>query len=282
MSNASHPSPLHHEARRAADEFSDVDVLRGMLGASNDACWCMEFGTPVDLTLSDDDVARQIFGNDPYWRLCNAAMERLYQLPAGQSLSERPVREVFPENDSNLEFVRNLIANGFEVDAAPALDRGYDGVEIYVENDVRAHIADGKLYRMFGVVRNVGKHRRREQALEDRLDALQSMIWAIPAPFLAVDAVGEIEVVNAAGAHYLGAAPEALLGQAFGSVLPDAAPRAEVLEAMNKVRTLAIPITERFAGVVAGAAWQFTPYEASGGTGCLVMLLPEMVAEVRS
>jgi len=209
-------------------------------------------------------------------------MERLYQLPPDQKLSERPVREVFPENDSNLEFLRNLIANGFEVDAAPALDRGYDGVEIYVENDVRAHIANGKLYRMFGVVRNVGKHRRRERALEDRLDALQSMIWAIPVPFLAVDAAGLIEVVNEAGAVGLGAAREALLGQPLESVLPAATPRAEVLEAMSKVRTLAIPIAERFSGAVAGAVWQFRPYETPGGTGCLVMILPEKMAEVRS
>ncbi|WP_417808319.1 PAS domain-containing protein [Thioclava sp.] len=282
MNKKPHPSPKRHAPQRATDKFSDVDVLRGMLGASNDACWCMEFGTPVDLTLSDDDVARQIFGNDPYWRLCNAAMERLYQVPAGQKLSERPVREVFPENSSNLEFVRNLIANGFEVDAAPALDRGYDGVEIYVENDVRAHIAEGKLYRMFGVVRNVGKHRRRERELESRLDALQSMIWAIPAPFLAVDAAGMIEVVNAAGALCLGALPEALLGQSLDSVLPTDAPQANVLHAMSKVRTLAIPIAERFSGAVAGGTWHFTPYEAPGGTGCLVMILPEMVTEVCS
>lgn len=166
-------------------DVSKVDVLRGMLAASNDACWCMEFAKPVDLTTPDHEVVRQVFENGPVWRYCNAAMERLYQLPAGQDMNARPVHEIFPNNPSNQDFIHNLIVNGFEVDGAPALDRNYTGMEIYVENDVRAHISNGKLYRMFGTVRNVGKHRRREQALKDQLAAAEGMIAALPNPFLA-------------------------------------------------------------------------------------------------
>ncbi|MGY9047933.1 MAG: PAS domain-containing protein [Rhodobacterales bacterium] len=220
---------------------------------------------------------RQIFDNDPVWRLCNPAMERLYHLPAGQSMNDRPVNEIFPENASNRDFVRTLIANGFEVDAAPALDRGYDGVEIYVENDVRAHIAEGTLYRMFGTVRNVAKHRRRELALEMQLVALTCMISAIPTPFIAVDAVGVIETVNDAGAAWLRGNAEAFVGQSLESVLQNDALQADVLRAMRKVRALAIPITERLYNAEVSSLWQFAPRETPGGTGCIVMILPDPI-----
>ena len=159
---------------------TDLGVLAGILDASSDACWCMEFTGPVDLTAPDHEVVRQVFLNDPRWRFCNAAMARLYLLPPDRVFDDQPVSDIFPRNRQNEEFVLNLISNGFEVDAAPALDRRYDGVQIYVENDVRAHIEDGRLIRMFGVVRDVGKHRHREEALKAERDVALAMLAAQP------------------------------------------------------------------------------------------------------
>ncbi len=266
----------HREA--GALGVSEVDVLRGMLAASNDACWCMEFAKPVDLTAPNHEVVRQIFENGPVWRYCNAAMERLYQLPAGQDMNARPVHEIFPNNPSNQDFIHNLIANGFEVDGAPALDRDYTGMEIYVENDVRAHISDGKLYRMFGTVRNVGKHRRREQALKDQLAAAEGMIAALPNPFLAIDSLGTIEAVNPAGEGWLGQSSEVLLGRSFEAVLQETQAcqaNPELSAAMGKVQSLAIPIRVLCSDGQADAVWQIAPRETPSGTGFGVMITTE-------
>lgn len=263
-----------------AREEADLVILRGMLAASNDACWCMEFTEPIDLTAADHEVVRRVFENGPVWRHCNAAMERLYQLPLGQDMNDRPVHEVFPDNPNNREFVRNLIANGFEVDGAPALDRRYDGLEIYVENDVRAHISNGKLYRMFGTVRNVTKHRRREQALADKLATLNGMVAAIPNPFLAIDPFGVIEAVNSAAEAWLECKAEALIGQSLdamlqgvhlGGLLPD------LENAVTKVQSLAIAMTLRFAGQMPDSVWQIAPRETPAGTGYIVMIIPDNV-----
>lgn len=264
-----------------APEVSDADVLNEMLAASNDACWCMEFDEPVDLTTPDREVVRQIFENGPVWRHCNAAMGRLYQLPAGQDMNARPVHEVFPDNPNNRAFVRNLISNGFEVDGAPALDRRYDGLEIYVENDVRAHIANGKLFRMFGTVRNVGKHRRRENALKDQLVAAQGIIAALPNPLIAIDALGNIETTNRAAERWFEQGAEALIGQAFeGAVEPPpiGANLSQLAVAMNKARALAIPVALKFAGRPAGTVWQIAPRETPVGTGLVVMIVPDDAA----
>lgn len=267
-------------ALNAASDVSTEDILRGMLAASNDACWCMEFDPPVDVTADDHQVVHQIFTNGPVWRHCNAAMERLYRLPPGQDMNRRPVHEIFPDNPNNRDFLLNLIANGFEVDGSPALDRRYDGLEIYVENDVRAHIANGKLYRMFGTVRNVAKHRRREQALSDQLAALEYAVAAMPSPFLTVDASGDIETLNAAAVARFGSGCE---GQSFNALIRNTCPAAvlpKLSKAIAKVRSLGVSMTFRIATAMPDTVWQVAPRETATGTGFVVLLLPNDVMEV--
>jgi len=194
------------------DAAAENAILKGMVAASTDACWCMEFGEPVDLTAPDREVIRQIFENDPYWRFCNEAMARLYRLPAHLDLNDRPVREIFPRNKQNESFVENLLRSGFEVDAAPALDSRYDGSELYVENDVRAHIEDGRLIRIFGVVRDVSKHRRREIDLKERLLRIRGMLSALPDALVAFDENLAVLAANPAAGLLFGSDTETLPG----------------------------------------------------------------------
>ncbi|MGC1488195.1 MAG: PAS domain-containing protein [Albidovulum sp.] len=262
---------------RDAASDTELAVLSGMLAASNDACWCMEFGLPVDLATPDAEVERQIFENDPVWRHCNQAMARLYHLPAGADMNARPVHEIFPRNRQNEDFIRNLIASGFEVDAAPALDRRYDGMEIYVENDVRAHIVDGMLLRMFGTVRNVAKHRRREAALQDRLKMLEGLIAAIPVPVLAIDPSGIVEEVNVAAARWLGRKSDLLLGHTLEESLNDTAfsrslPAAS--NALHQAATLGVTATFQAPEDNPTTVWHVEPRETGAGTGFVVLITP--------
>lgn len=280
MHDVSLPTKDAEKSRADTPQFSTEDVLLGMLNASNDACWCIEFRQPVNLMAGAHQIVSQIFANGPVWRHCNAAMERLYHLPAGENMNTRPVHEIFPDNSSNRDFLLNLIANGFEVDGAPALDRRYDGLEIYVENDVRAHIAGGKLYRMFGTVRNVGKQRRLERALVDQMVALEAMITALPNPFIAVDAFEIIEAFNPATEARFG---QIVAGQSFDALLAYMGVdqlQPEIAKVIARVRTLGIPMTFRFAKVMADTVWQIAPRETVLGTGFILQLLPGDVMEI--
>ncbi|WP_163268493.1 PAS domain-containing protein [Chelativorans alearense] len=190
----------------------DAEILEGIIAASNDACWCMEFGEPVDLTAPDHEIVRQVFENDPHWRFTNPAMARLYLLDPGVDFKSRPTSEIFPRNAQNEEFVLRLIANGFEVDAAPALDTRYDGKQIYVENDVRAHIREGLLLRIFGIVRDVGKHRIREERMLAELNEALDILTALPNGVVAFDDNREVVAANPAACRLLGIAADDLLG----------------------------------------------------------------------
>ncbi len=189
----------------------DAEILQGILDASNDAAWCMEFGEPVDLTAPDQEIVRQVFENDPFWRFTNPAMARLYLLSPNLDFNDRPTAEIFPRNAQNEAFVHKLIANGFEVDAAPALDTRYDGVEIYVENDVRAHIRDGQLLRIFGIVRDVGKHRIREERMMAELNEALDILTTLPLGVLAFDDSSNLIAANPAASRMLGVSIDDLL-----------------------------------------------------------------------
>lgn len=218
---------IRHAQPSGIDRFPDekAEILAGIIAASSDACWCMEFGEPVDLTAPDREIVRQVFENDPSWSFANPAMARLYLLDPEVDFTTRPTAEIFPRNRQNETFVRKLIGNGFEMDAAPALDTRYDGVQIYVENDVRAHIEGGLLLRMFGIVRDVGKHRIREERIQEELNEALDILTALPCGVLAFDDRTEVVAANPMACTLLGRSVDDLLGgglaqdPSFGSLL---------------------------------------------------------------
>ncbi len=200
------------------DDSDDASTLAGILQASTEACWCMEFTEPVNLNTSRHEIIRQIFENGPYWRFCNQAMARLYRLPPDQNFNHRQVNEIFPRNEKNEDFIRHLIKNDFHVNEVPALDTRYDKVDIYVENDVRAHIRGGLLIRMFGMVRNVGKQQRRENELREQIALLKGVLAAIPNPILAVTQHGSIVAANAAASDFYKRPLDRILGHSIYSL----------------------------------------------------------------
>lgn len=187
------------------------EVLSGIVAASADAGWCMEWADPVDLSAPEQEIVRQVFENGPRWRFCNEAMARLYRTPAGQDFNARPVAETFPHTPENEEFIRHLIRADFDVNASPSRDLRYDGVFIDVENDVRGHIRGNRLHRMWGTVRDVSKHVRRETQLKDQIAFLQAVLAGLPDPMLVVDRAGGVLFVNMAAEALFEAPAERLM-----------------------------------------------------------------------
>lgn len=251
--------------RETAEDATEGEILAGILAASNDACWCMEFRVPVDITKSDNEVVRQVFENGPYWRFTNPAMARLYLLDPGIDFNSRPPSEIFPRSPQNEEYVLNLIANGFEVDAAPAVDRRYDGREIYVENDARAHIRDGKLLRMFGIVRDVGKHRRREAQIKHLLDSQVDILSSLPLGVVATGAEGNITSINRAAERLLGVHTADVFGSRFDALIGGAESPASVFESV-----VSGGVPREFE--IANLHWSVAPRSTEGVVACVTAL----------
>jgi len=207
----------------------DNEVLRGFVQPARDACWCIEFTEPVDLTAPEDELLRQMFENECSWRLCNDAMGRLYQYPSGVEFNEQDVREVFRRNAENEDFVRLLLDARFNIDGAPSLDYLYDGTEMYAENDVRGQIENGHLLRMWGNVRDLSRQKRKEQELNDRLDAMLDVLSAAPDPILVVGANCTLEAANPAFEWCFGWPVDRFLGRELSSIMTADQPISDVV-----------------------------------------------------
>jgi PAS domain-containing protein len=142
--------PLGELAERLARLEADNRLLKRIADAGNEAHWCIEFASPIDLNLKADEIVFRVFSYPSYWRLCNQAMSRLYGLPRHLDWSAQSVRTYWPRSPENEAFVRQIIAAGYSIDGALSVDTRHDGQRIRVENDVRADVEDGYLVRLWG------------------------------------------------------------------------------------------------------------------------------------
>jgi PAS domain-containing protein len=210
-------SPALVEAERLRE---DSDILSGIVAVSEDPFWCIEFLEPVDLSAPEQEAVRQIFENRRRWRFCNAAMAKFYRVPDGMDLNDRPVGELFPCNPENEQFARDLIKGAFDVVGCLSLDTRYDGAKVEVENDVRGYIKGSMLHRMWGTVRDVSKHIRRQEVLKQSIGALEAMLAALPDPFLVVDTEsGMVLRANLAAERLFGRPTDRLENDAFDTLV---------------------------------------------------------------
>lgn len=196
-----------------------AEILTDMIGSATDACWCIEFLQPIDISESEDRIVDAIFGHAQRWRACNDAMAGLYELPKGLEFNDQPVARYFPRSAVNEAMIRSLIRSGYRLDRAVAVDHRHDGSEILVENDFRAAIRGERLVRLWGTVRDIGPARRREQQLEARADAMLDLLSAAPDPILMLSQGGVTLAANPAVQAAWGWSVEQLLGRPIGDIL---------------------------------------------------------------
>lgn len=198
---------------------SDNEVMSSIIDTARDATYCIDFTEPVDLTAPEHEIIRQVFENACRWRYCNPGMARIYRLPPGEDLNTRDVSEVFPRNAENERFVRQLIACNWHVNGAPSHDHRYDGLDLNVENDVRATIVEGRLLRFWGIVRDSSSDKLKEIQLKTEANQALDLLAAVPDPILVVSANGRVEGANPAVDWWLGWSMDELLGKRLEQVL---------------------------------------------------------------
>lgn len=140
---------------KAAGLVDSNEMMWALIQNARQAIWCLRYDSPVNVRLSVDEIVDQIFQHHAVWCMCNAAMARAYGLNDESDLNGHDVRLYWPRNAINEAFIHEVIASNFHVDGAISEDVRHDGTPMLIENDVRAHIADGWLYRLWGTLREV-------------------------------------------------------------------------------------------------------------------------------
>lgn len=137
------------------DATQNNEILWSIIQRAREAIWCIRYDEPVDVTRAEDAVVDQIFGNACVWTMCNTAMAQIYDLRDETELNGRSVHVHWPRNAVNEAFIREVIAHDFQVEGAISEDYRRDGTPVLMENDVRAHVAGGRLYRLWGTLREL-------------------------------------------------------------------------------------------------------------------------------
>ncbi|MDR1887885.1 MAG: PAS domain-containing protein [Zoogloeaceae bacterium] len=180
-----------------AELIRSEEVLRGFARTASEAMWCIEFSEPVDITLGDAEIVRQVFENDCHWLLCNEALARIYRLPRGLDINHQPVAHYFPRSPENEAFILRIIhAPDFAVDNATSIDFRHDGSALYMENNVRCSIVNGYLIRILGTLRDVTRLRQTQIRLKDEADAVRNILSALPDAILVIDRDRQLLAVN--------------------------------------------------------------------------------------
>lgn len=159
---------------------TSVALLESIIENAKEAHWAIEFIEPVDILQSRDDVIRQIFEHQSIWRMCNATMARMYGLPEGSRFKENSVRLYWPRSEENEKFVGSIIDASFSIDNALSVDRRHDGSTLYIHNDVRADIEDGRLLRIWGNVRDVTPEKEAQGRVAEVVETYGRMFDALP------------------------------------------------------------------------------------------------------
>ncbi|OFW08874.1 MAG: hypothetical protein A3H27_04705, partial [Acidobacteria bacterium RIFCSPLOWO2_02_FULL_59_13] len=184
--------------------IASEELLRAFVRTSNEAMWCIEFSEPVDLTLGEHEIVRQVFENECHWLMCNEAMARLYDLPEGLDFNKQPVSQYFPRSPENEGFIRQIIESNFSVDNALSIDTRHDGSTVYAENTVRCSIEGGRLFRMWGTVRDITSYRQVHNRLAQEAQEVRGILGALPDVVLVINRNRRLLAVNPAFETLLG------------------------------------------------------------------------------
>ncbi|GHU07620.1 hypothetical protein AGMMS50225_04840 [Betaproteobacteria bacterium] len=195
------------------------EVLRSFVQTSSEAMWCIEFTEPIDISLSDMEIVRQVFENDCHWLHCNDALAQLYQPPLGQDINLQPVSLYFPRNPANEAFILQIIHSDFAVDHAPSVDFRHNGSALYMENNVRCSIIDGQLVRIYGTLRDVTHFRQTQNRLESKAEAVSDILSALPDAILVIDRSRRLVAVNPSFETLFGWSSEIFLGSDVQSII---------------------------------------------------------------
>lgn len=197
-----------------------ASVLQELFDASTEAIWCIEFTEPVDLSQNEMEIIRQVFINECHWSMCNKAMARFYDIPRDVRVDDIPVSMIFQRNAMNETFIRNLIQNDFNIDRSLTIDIKHDGSTKYVENNVRSHIEDNYLLRIWGTVHDVTDFKEHQQHLVYSEAVIRNVLTALPDGVLIVNRKRIINALNPAAQKLFGLTSVSILDQDFTEFLP--------------------------------------------------------------
>jgi PAS domain S-box-containing protein len=143
---------------------------------SSEGVWCIDFPIHASVTLPIDEQVRLFYEHGTVTE-CNDAMARMYGLERAEQLLGRRLAEMMPADvQSNVDYLRAIIQNGYRVEDAESHEIDVNGEVKYFLNSVMCVVEEGQIVRAWGIQRDITAKRMAEQALAQARERLRMAV----------------------------------------------------------------------------------------------------------
>jgi two-component system cell cycle sensor histidine kinase/response regulator CckA len=161
--------------RRRADEAlrRSEENYRMFVAQSSEGIFCQDLDYPLSIDLPEEELARCIL-RDSYLAECNQAMAHMYGVSSPVKLLGKRLTELLVTDDpQNLELTREYIRNGFRVLERESHEMDVNGNRKVFLNSMFGIVENGKLFRTWGIQRDITERLKAEEARHKAEEALR-------------------------------------------------------------------------------------------------------------
>ncbi|HYD53250.1 MAG TPA: ATP-binding protein, partial [Gemmatimonadaceae bacterium] len=136
---------------------------RAYIAQSSEGIWCCETEERIPIALPVEEQVEAI-GQHGVLSDCNDAMARTYGCASADELIGVRIAELLPLSDPrNREFLRAFVQSGYRLSGVESHERGRDGKNRVVLNNLIGVVEDGCLVRAWGTQTDITDRRRLEE-----------------------------------------------------------------------------------------------------------------------
>ena len=198
--------------RRAHQALSlSEERHRSFVQLSAEGTWCLEFGKPLALDRSEDEVIEELYEQARMVET-NDAFARMYGFDTAEEMGLWRLKEFLAPDSSTMTMIRIAHRANYKTSDLQTHERDREGNSKIFLNNINGQIRDGRLLRIWGTQRDVTALR----AFEQRTQLQSAILEAFDSGCIVADALAEdmpIVYVNDAFTRITGYSAAEVLGR---------------------------------------------------------------------